>query len=1097
MSQIVRRGERRLRNEADQLRKDPPLGCTAGPIARDLYCWNARIMGPDGSPYEGGMFLLRLTFPDEYPFKPPTGRFITRIFLPILTEGGTICDYCPNTQLSTERWRPACKIKEILESIRSVMSNPYDCDSHPLVSSLHQTDRPLFVKTAQEWTRMYAMGADIDPAHKLGVPIIRVLLLGEADVGKTSLACSLAQKRMPQRQTSTSTLGVDMSTIVIHGDDGDARQVTSADAESEQALMRQLASLIEQGSVHDERSTFSNSESTSSETPSARHSRALASRGPKRTFMDKVMQRLSLSASKNSPSAKSPSEPSTLPPDVLKSITEKVTSTKYVTEMSELIAREQLTVMRVWDNAGQDCYRVLHHITFGAYRTSYVIVYNAQCPVTEVAEPSNVRMQGECRPCSSALPGQPGLTYIHDALETIHQNVPDDSDVRVFIAGCHIDERQRSDVDLLLAELDSERDEIIRSVACEPFSYLLRKEDIFFIDNTRSGLGGAEDEQLVALRRQLCMESEQNQAIPTARLLETLSFMEVSSHPELRTPWITRDEAEELVRRINSAHAHQVDTSAALSFQHSIGTALHYPESSALRDKLIVNVPNVMKLAAALIQPCLTRADLVGAMSLADIHQLKQGFVSDHVATCLWKKFCPHLYPAMAERENRVFFYDLMNSFHILCHVGEMRTENNDDSVVGDAVVKEMFWMPAAAERAELPITHGAVSPEIILSSDNGAHLPHSTFLRIGNECLSRYNARHRRDDGKTDDTLWMNTSLAKCSMRLPVNGHEWLILRYMKCGISIRVEANSNRYKFRDGDGVPILSQIHGWVKDVLALAHKKIRLKEYIRCECGVMNAHALCTLHGREACTSSSVAPAIATSAATSGTRGGCFHTVSLLHLGDVPMCPIAFSEHRTAPQRVSQEALRYWKSWVQDPDTYVIMDLGSVAAAPSAAARGPPAAADPYASARAGLPAPAASAAAAFPELAECAAPVEAPDDLLDWKYRDKTMRQVDRFDLAQGLKKELDDDQRVLFAHRAVKLNDIEYVGQFEVILVNLIREHDFGEPSLTNVRGVLEYLARADREWTCGELLDMLWDVGHRQRNRLKKIFSRVHFLSD
>lgn len=74
---------RRLLQEYRALTNNPPEGILAGPVSEDdLLHWECMIQGPEGTPFEGGMFPAELKFPKDYPLAPPSMKFLGEIWHP-------------------------------------------------------------------------------------------------------------------------------------------------------------------------------------------------------------------------------------------------------------------------------------------------------------------------------------------------------------------------------------------------------------------------------------------------------------------------------------------------------------------------------------------------------------------------------------------------------------------------------------------------------------------------------------------------------------------------------------------------------------------------------------------------------------------------------------------------------------------------------------------------------------------------------------------------------------------------------------------------------------------------------------------------------
>ncbi|XP_069738805.1 ubiquitin-conjugating enzyme E2 S-like [Phaenicophaeus curvirostris] len=105
--------------ELATLSADPPAGIKLFPNEEDVTDVQVAIEGPEGTPYAGGVFRMKLVLGKEFPASPPKGFFLTKIFHPNVGPGGEIC-----VNVLKRDWRAELGLRHVLLTIKCLLIHP-------------------------------------------------------------------------------------------------------------------------------------------------------------------------------------------------------------------------------------------------------------------------------------------------------------------------------------------------------------------------------------------------------------------------------------------------------------------------------------------------------------------------------------------------------------------------------------------------------------------------------------------------------------------------------------------------------------------------------------------------------------------------------------------------------------------------------------------------------------------------------------------------------------------------------------------------------------------------------------------------------------
>ena len=148
---------KKITEEYKALNRSPLVnfGITVGLYDEDnIFEWKCTILGPKDTYYKGGLFYLKIFFPNDYPNSKPEIVFLTPIYhlnvKYFVSTGQPLGHICVNT---LNQWNPGDSIKKILPELFTLMhqnnpDSPYDdgCNSR---RNEYVNNRELFKKKSK------------------------------------------------------------------------------------------------------------------------------------------------------------------------------------------------------------------------------------------------------------------------------------------------------------------------------------------------------------------------------------------------------------------------------------------------------------------------------------------------------------------------------------------------------------------------------------------------------------------------------------------------------------------------------------------------------------------------------------------------------------------------------------------------------------------------------------------------------------------------------------------------------------------------------------------------------------------------------------
>ncbi|KAK7750212.1 hypothetical protein SLS62_007842 [Diatrype stigma] len=116
------------------------------------------VVNPD-SAFNGGYFKAEMTFTEEYPYQPPTFRFMIPIYHPNVYPDGKLCisilhnpgEDITSGEQASERWSPLQGVESVLRSVLLLLDDPeINSPANVDASVMYRDDRTSYNKKAKE-----------------------------------------------------------------------------------------------------------------------------------------------------------------------------------------------------------------------------------------------------------------------------------------------------------------------------------------------------------------------------------------------------------------------------------------------------------------------------------------------------------------------------------------------------------------------------------------------------------------------------------------------------------------------------------------------------------------------------------------------------------------------------------------------------------------------------------------------------------------------------------------------------------------------------------------------------------------------------------
>lgn len=134
---------KQLAKELKNLDETPPEGIRVVLNDDDFSIIYADIEGPAGTPYENGIFRMKLLLSHDFPQSPPKGYFITRIFHPNISASGEIC-----VNTLKKDWSPSLGLRHVLLVVRCLLIEPFP------ESALNEQAGKMLLEDYEEYARL-------------------------------------------------------------------------------------------------------------------------------------------------------------------------------------------------------------------------------------------------------------------------------------------------------------------------------------------------------------------------------------------------------------------------------------------------------------------------------------------------------------------------------------------------------------------------------------------------------------------------------------------------------------------------------------------------------------------------------------------------------------------------------------------------------------------------------------------------------------------------------------------------------------------------------------------------------------------------------